>query len=85
MSEMQDKESIELFVESMKKAASCARQMATATQNKAWTDMAVGFDSIRAKAVTIYRNRTPSQQERLRMVDALVDKQAIAKGNETVQ
>lgn len=84
MSEMRDKDSIELFSDSMKKAASGARQIAKTTKSKDWLQVAIGFDNLRAKGEMIYKRAAPSQAERLAMVDLMVEKQSVNEGSDKV-
>lgn len=85
MTAMEDKDSIELFIDSMKKAESCARQLTRLTKIKDWIRIAEGFKNCRLQGEQIYRMPSPSQAERVKMIDRLVEKMANAQGSSAVQ
>lgn len=69
MSDMQTNETIERFVEGMKKASARARELGAAQQNKDWQRIAEFLDGIRAKGVTLCKSRALGRQEVLGMLD----------------
>ena len=83
MTVMQDSDSIALFVDSMKKAASCARQLAKMTKNKSWLAIAVQFEGFQSKGQAMYNRPAPNRQETLAIVDTMADK-ASKKSGESV-
>lgn len=76
MSQMQDFESIELYTDSLKKAASICRQLKRLSNDKVWEGVAAGFDRLRAQGNTLYTNTTPSRSDILEMLDNIVSKEA---------
>lgn len=69
MSEMQDNESIERFVEGLKKAASRARELGIAQKNSSWEKVAVMLDGIRTNGVKLYQSSALSRNDVLSMLD----------------
>lgn len=84
MSEMRERDSIELFTESMKKAASLAKQLAKSTGVKEWIATSSGLEALCSKGRTLYARPAPNRQNTLAMVDHIVEKTAIHSGNDKV-
>lgn len=76
MSELRDKDAIEYFDESMKKAAACARQLAAITKIKSWVSIATNLEGLRSKGMVMYSRPAPGRQETLRVADKMVDEAA---------
>lgn len=74
MSDMSSQETIERFVEGLKKAASRCRELSKIQKNKMWLNVASGFDNMRINGVKIYEAASLSRQEILATVDAMVGK-----------
>lgn len=69
MSDMQEIESIERFVEGMKKAASRARELALSQKNTDWMKVAAMLDGVRANGVKLYNGASMNRQDALSMLD----------------
>lgn len=74
MSEMQDKDSYEVFAENMKKAISISKQLAKATDIKQWTWFAKGLEGLLGKGNAMYSKPAPNHADRMAMVDQFVEK-----------
>lgn len=69
MSDMHETETIERFVEGMKKAAACSRQLAAAQKNDGWLKLATVMDGIRVNGVKLFNGRALNRQDTLTMLD----------------
>lgn len=66
---MEKNESIERYVEGLKKAADCCRQLGVAQKNREWTKIAFQLEGLLQKGTTIYQNKSISRQDALSMID----------------
>lgn len=69
MSDMQEQESIERFIEGMKKAASRARELAAAQKNNDWLNVAKMLDGVRVNGIKLYNGRSMTRQDTLALLD----------------
>lgn len=69
MSEMQESETIERFVEGLKRAASRARELAAMQKNDTWYTVATSLDNLRISGTKIFRGRALTRQDALKMLD----------------
>jgi hypothetical protein len=72
---MEEKETIERFVQGLQLAASRARELGVAQKNNAWVQIANSLDGIRTKGVAFHRATALTRQQTLRMIDDRVGKQ----------
>ena len=61
---MTEKETMESFIDGLKKAASCARELAEALEDPAWTDTANMLDAMRENGYKLSRMRDMTKDER---------------------
>lgn len=73
MSDMEKNESIERYIEGLKKAADCCRQLGHAQKNTQWHTIAANLDGMRSKGVHIYRSKSISRSDALSMIDRKVE------------
>lgn len=63
MSEMTPAESAERFVEGLKQAASCARELAVLLQFPMWLQVAIGIDQLRHNGMDIIKSNPLTEKE----------------------
>ena len=85
MSEIQDRESAQMLLENLQKAASIAHRLGRSTKSQLWTSIGNSLEQTKAYAKNMYNSPAPNRQDTLAMIDRLVDKQAIAPGSQTKQ
>jgi hypothetical protein len=85
MSEMQENESVERVREGLKKAASCARQLAKAQKNPAWNDYALQLDHMGVSAKALSEAGVVSHEEASAMIDRMIAHKVIAEASGKVQ
>lgn len=81
---MIDKESYERVNSGLKKAASCARQMAKAQKSTAWTALATQLDEYVKRAQELYDAPAMTRAEALARIDDMVARKLVQENN-TVQ
>lgn len=74
---MNENESIERFNESMKKAASRARELAAVLNSQDWTSVAANLDKLRATGLKLHAAKALSRAETLRMLDEHNEKKVL--------
>lgn len=84
MSDMSEKDSKERFTEGLKKAASRAREIAKATRNPVWTQIAFTLDEIRRNGTKLMAMSALNRFDVLKMLDVR-EKNISAELNSTVQ
>lgn len=63
MSELTHLEQKERFIEGLKSAASCCRELAELQKNIMWHNIAMQLDMLRSKGVTVLKNKSLSNSE----------------------
>lgn len=81
MSDMEHKESYDLFRQSMRKAADCAHKLAKEQQNKAWLAVAQQFEIMLHNGEKLYNQPGVTHQEAVRMADELIERHNRARGH----
>lgn len=81
MSDMEKNESIERYVEGLKCAADCLRQIGAAQKNRQWNKIAFNLDGLLQKGQAMYRSKALGRQEALSMIDNKVKTMQAAEQN----
>lgn len=66
---MQEKDSIERFIQGLKKAASAARELTKIMKYPMWDQIAISMDGIRQKGELMIRGKALTRQEVLRKIE----------------
>lgn len=66
---MEKNESIERYVEGLKKAADCCRHLGAAQKNREWNKIAFNLEGLLQKGAAMYRNKAISRSDALAMVE----------------
>ena len=69
MSDLQENEAKERFMDSLKLAASRAREMGVAQNLSVWSDIAASLDGLRKKGMHFMRNKALTRDEVIHELD----------------
>lgn len=73
MSDINEKETMQYFINGLQKARSAAKDLAILNQRSAWSQIIVGLDQMLSHAKTLFEGKAQTREETLMLAAAIQD------------